>query len=196
MDRFEYVMVLISIIVGMSIAHVMLGVGGIIDRRAGGPPLKLSLAHGIWLAFVFGWCIQFWWWEFRFSEIVTEWTLGLYLFLVGYALALFLLTVILVPRSWDAVHDLDEYFLERRTWFYWTFAAVNVIDVFDAVLKGGTAYLMEDLGPSIWLLWLVSLVAIVVGLRTTRLRYHVLVAAAVFWAQVAQSFNDVPRLGF
>lgn len=79
LDRFEYVMVLISIIVGLSIAHVMLGVGGIIDRKTAGPPLRLGLAHGIWLAFVFLWSIQFWWWEFRFSEIVTDWTLGLYL---------------------------------------------------------------------------------------------------------------------
>ena len=41
-DQFEYVMVLVSIIVGLSIAHVLFGVGGIIDRRAGGPGIKLG----------------------------------------------------------------------------------------------------------------------------------------------------------
>ena len=41
MDRFEYVMVLISILVGLSIAHIMLGVGGLIDRRTGGPPINV-----------------------------------------------------------------------------------------------------------------------------------------------------------
>ena len=196
MDRFEYVMVLISIIVGLSIGHVMLGVGGIIDRRASAPPLKLGLAHGIWLAFVFVWTIQFWWWEFRFSEIVTEWTLGLYLFLVSYALALFLLSVILVPRSWDSVTDLDQFFLQRRVWFYWAFAGTNVIDVVDGFLKGGADYLLVDLGPSIWLLWLVSALAFVVGLRSTRLRHHEIAAATVFVSQLAQSFNDMPKLGF
>ena len=189
-------MVLISILVGLSIAHVMLGVGGLIDRRTGGPPIKLSAPHGIWLAFVFVWSIQFWWWEFRFSEIVTEWTLDLYLFLVTYALALFLLAVILVPRSWDGVADLDSYFLERRMWFYWAFLGATVIDVVDGLLKGGTAYIMEDLGPSTWLLWVLSAIACVVGLRSTRVRYHAIVAAAVFVAQLFQSFNDIPRLGF
>ena len=188
-------MVLISIIVGLSIAHVMLGVGGIIDRKTAGPPLKLGLAHGIWLAFVFLWSIQFWWWEFRFSEIIDEWTLGLYLFLIGYALTLFLLSVILVPRSWDAVSDLDDHFLERRVWFYWAFAAGSLIDVVDGLLKGGTTYI-EQLGPSIWILWFVSGAAILVGLRSKNLRHHEIAAAAVFVSQLLQQFDDVPNLGF
>lgn len=187
-------MVLISIIVGLSIANVMLGVGGIIDRRTAGPPLKLGLAHAIWLAFVFLWSIQFWWWEFRFSEIVTEWTLGLYLFLVSYALGLFLLSVILVPRTWEGTTDLDEYFLQRRGWFYWSFLGVNVIDVVDGLLKGGAAYI-EQLGPSIWLLWLVSAAAVLVGLRSDKLRHHEFAAAAVFVSQLAQQFDDAPVLG-
>ncbi len=34
MDQFEYVMVLVSIIIGLGIAHILLGLGGIIDRVA------------------------------------------------------------------------------------------------------------------------------------------------------------------
>ena len=34
MDQFEYVMVLVSIIIGLGIAHVLFGIGGIIDRLA------------------------------------------------------------------------------------------------------------------------------------------------------------------
>ena len=56
MDKFEYVMVLISIIIGLGIAHILLGIGGIIDRRVGkAEPLELSLAHAAWLGAVFGW---------------------------------------------------------------------------------------------------------------------------------------------
>ena len=32
MGQFEYVMVLVSIIVGLGIAHILLGIGGVIDR--------------------------------------------------------------------------------------------------------------------------------------------------------------------
>ena len=32
MDQFEYVMVLVSIIIGLGIAHILVGVGAIVDR--------------------------------------------------------------------------------------------------------------------------------------------------------------------
>jgi hypothetical protein len=195
MDRFEYVMVLISIIVGLSIANVLVGVGGMIDRKADGPPLRLGLAHGAWLAFVFWWTVQFWWWEFRFSELVEVWTLGLYLFLVGYAVALFLLVVVLVPRTWEGVDDLDAHFLQRRVWFYWGLGLVTVIDVVDGLLKGGPAYI-ADFGGWIWVLWGVTAVACVVGLTSTKLRHHRLAAVAAFACQVLSGFEDLPTLGF
>jgi len=94
MDRFEYVMVLVSIIVGLSIAHVLLSVGRLIDRWAEGAKVQLGWARAFWLGYVFLWTIQFWWWEFRFSELNPTWTLGLYLFLVSYSIVLFLLAVI------------------------------------------------------------------------------------------------------
>ena len=46
MDQFEYVMVLVSIIVGIGVAHILLGVGGIIDRVSRKDDrLELSLAQ-------------------------------------------------------------------------------------------------------------------------------------------------------
>ena len=91
MDQFEYVMVLVSIIVGLGIAHLLLGVGGIVDRVASGDrPLRSSVAYFSWLGVVFAWSVMFWWWEFKFSGFVAEWTIGLYFFLVIYAVTLFL----------------------------------------------------------------------------------------------------------
>lgn len=194
MDRFEYVMVLVSIIVGLSIAHVLVGVGGVVDRKASGPPLRLGAAHGAWLAFVFIWTIQFWWWEFRLSELVEEWTLGLYLFLVGYAVVLFLLAVILVPRTWEGVDDLDTYFLQRRVWFYWGLAIATVIDVIDGLFKGGAAY-VADTGAWIRVLWIVTAIACVVGLTSDKLRYHRLAGGASLASQILSGFEDLPTLG-
>ncbi|MEJ2535173.1 MAG: hypothetical protein P8008_06830, partial [Gammaproteobacteria bacterium] len=172
MDRFEYVMVLVSIIVGLSIAHMLVGVAGLIDRKASGREIRLSWAHSFWLGYVFLWTVQFWWWEFRFSEIVTEWTVGLYLFLVTYAITLFLIAAILVPRRWDSVKDLDEFFLERRVWFYWILLWGTLIDVVDGLLKGGSTYIIETLGWSIWPLWIAIFSAIVIGLRSRRAIHH------------------------
>jgi len=197
MDRFEYVMVLVSIIIGLGIAHVLVGVGGIIDRNSReAPRLRLSVTYGAWLAFTFSWLIQFWWWEYRFSELDPAWTLGLYLFLVTYAMALFLMAVILVPRSWDGVERLDDFFMQRRGWFYSILIVVTLLDVIDSLLKGGWSYVGDVLGPWTWTFWIVMVAVSAIGLRSRNRRYH-LVASLIllFWLQM-QAFADLSLLGF
>jgi len=196
MDRFEYVMVLISIIVGLGLAHVLLGVGGIIDRRAEGDrPLELSFAHAVWLAFVFVWMVQFWWWEYRFSELGVDWSMALYFFLVLYAVGLFLTAVVLVPRSWDRVESLGDYFLQRRVWFYSLLLLCTGIDVIDGYLKGGLEYLVGTLGPSTWLLWGLTIPVCIVGMRSARLRTHNIGAVSLISVQLTQGFLDLWTLG-
>ena len=196
MNRFEYVMVLISIIVGLGITNVLLGVGAIIDRRADGPALRIGRSHPVWLAFVFVWMVQFWWWEFRFSELRSEWPMGLYFFLVAYAVAVFLLAVILVPRRWEAVVDLDVYFLKRRRWFYALLFVATWLDVADGWLKGGNRYLIEDLGLLTWVLWAAQLTAAVVGTRSEKVRTQEILAITCLVLEVVQGFVTLPVLGF
>jgi hypothetical protein len=53
-------MVLVSIINGLGIAHILLGVGGIMDRISGrGERLELGVAHAFWLEFCFEWMVMF-----------------------------------------------------------------------------------------------------------------------------------------
>lgn len=195
MAQFEYVMVLISIIIGLGIAHQLLGLAGIVDRLVSpGRPLGLNVAHLAWLGVVFSWTVMFWWWEFRFAEFVTEWTIGLYFFLVLYAVALFLLAALLVPQSWDEVHDLGHYFVERRTWFYSLLFAANGLDIVDTWLKGGVANLQNT--PAItYAIWGAIAVASVIGVRTKALRTHNLLGVVVFVLQVMTGFAALPRLG-
>ncbi len=78
MDQFEYVMVLVSIIVGLGIANILLGIGAIVDRvsRKEGR-LEPSWAHAMWLLYCFTWLVMFWWWEYRFSSESGGLDLGL-----------------------------------------------------------------------------------------------------------------------
>jgi hypothetical protein len=88
-DQFQHVMVLTSIIIGLGITYILIGVGSIIERLSGhGARLRLSWAHGIWVAFLFVWMMSFWWWEFRLLLLLKTWTLGHYFFIVIYAVPL------------------------------------------------------------------------------------------------------------
>jgi hypothetical protein len=114
-DQFQHVMVLTSIIIGLGITNVLLGVSGAIERYTEGDrPLQLSWASAFWLAQVFLWMILFWWWEFRLVDILKHWTLWNYLLIICYAVALFLLVALLIPKDWDKVDNLNAYFLSKR----------------------------------------------------------------------------------
>ena len=189
MDQFEYIMVLVSIIVGLGIAHILLGIGGIIDRLSRkNDRLELSLAHAAWLAFCFLWLVMFWWWEYRFSTRVSDWTMGLYLFLICYAVALFLFQALLVPRTWDGVTSLKEYFLERRAWFYSLLAFVTMLDLFDSYLKGGFEYILET-GYFAMAFPVATIPVVIIGIRTANIRIHNIMATIFFGWQVLIGFG-------
>ena len=166
MEHFEYVMVLISIIIGLGIAHILLGLGGLVDRLTGrGEPIRLSVAHAAWLGNTFIWLVMFWWWEFRLDVLWEDWTVGHYSFLVLYSVVLFLICVILVPKSWDGVTDLGEFFVQRRAWFYSAFLVSTMVDVVDSYLKGGMEYILVTTGAWTWTYWLATAATCLVGIR-------------------------------
>jgi len=194
MDQFEYVMVLVSIIVGLGIAHILLGIGGIIDRLSRKEDrLELSLAHASWLGFCFLWLVMFWWWEYRFSSRVTDWTMGLYLFLIGYAVILFLLQAVLIPRTWDGVTSLKDYFLERRAWFYSFLLVATIVDQFDGYFKGGLQY-MSDLGVVNFAFAAVTIPVVIIGLITTKIRIHNIMGMVFCGWQILLGFGNIETL--
>ena len=197
MNQFEYVMVLVSIIIGLGITHVLFGISGVVDRISRRKAdLELSVAHAAWLGFCLSWMVMFWWWEYRFASRVNDWTIGLYLFLVIYSITLFLMSAILVPRSWEGIRSLKEYFLERRVWFYSLLLLATVLDVCDAYLKGGVGYLLENQGVLIWAYWLASIPVAIVGISSSRLQVHNFMGIMFLCWQVAIGFGVTPMLRF
>ena len=189
MNQFEHVMVLVSIIIGLGITHILLGISGIIDRLSRKDDrLELSLAHASWLGFCFIWLVMFWWWEYRFSTRVSDWTMGLYLFLICYAVTLFLLQAVLIPRTWDGVTSLKDYFLERRVWFYSILLFARILDQFDSYLKGGLDYILQT-GVVNLALAAATIPVVIIGIRSTNMRFHNIMATIMLGWQALLGFN-------
>lgn len=137
MEPFEYVMVLISIVIGLALTHILSALGSAVHRLRGhGPPIRLEPIYLLWIGFLFTWLISFWWWEFKFQDLDIEWTFGLYLFIVSYAIWLFVLSVVLVPDRMEGVRDSFEYFVDGRRWFFGALLITIGLDVADSFLKG------------------------------------------------------------
>jgi hypothetical protein len=192
MGSFEYVMVLVSIVIGLAVTHLLNGLAGAVHRiRGHGEPLRLEAVYLLWVGFVLTWLISFWWWEFKFQEIEGEWSFGLYLFVISYAVALFLLAAVLVPNRMAGVVDSYSYFMDGRKWFFWGVLVVIGLDTVDSFLKG-TEW---GLRPFYLFQSGVLVSAALAGLISRRRVVQLAAAIAAFTVQLVYMFREVGVLG-
>jgi hypothetical protein len=192
MSQFEYAMVLVSIIVGLGITHILSALGTAVQRLQGyGPGIRLELAYLSWVGYVFGWLVSFWWFEFKWSELRPEFDVGLFLFLMLYAVLLFSLTIVLVPHRLAIVADSWAYFSSIRKWFFSGLLLVNAVDLVDTFMKG----IDWGLRPSYLFLWSLVTLAGIAGLKSRTRAVQATLGVSLFLAQIAFSFTDLGVLG-
>lgn len=183
MSFFEYVAVLVSIIVALGIAQILSGVARTIERP---PGQKVYWVHLVWAAWLFVFLIFFWWFEFRLNAL-EEWTFYAYLILVLYATLLYLLSAILFPsREHDGI-DFEERFFARRRWYFGLLFLLPVIDTLDTLLKGEGH--LWDLGPRYLIINVVFASAFLGGMATASRRFHALIAVLYLVAQLEWIFE-------
>ena len=192
MDTFSYVMTLVAIIVGLGITHILSGLGHAIQRLSGhGAPIRLESVYLYWVSNIFIWLISFWWFEYKFYDLQTEWTFGLYTFIVLYAVFLYMVAVVLVPVTMSEMHDSYEYFMNKRKWIFSFFILLFIIDTIDTFLKGWDwgirpIYIMQT--TALFITYLVGLIA-------NGRRVQLTNAIVAFIIQFGFMFLELTRLG-
>jgi len=121
MQLFEFLMVLVSIIVGLGIATLLTGIASLIRVRGS---IRPYWVHTVLVALVFLAHAQVWWESWGLSR-APEWSfLGL-LMMLGTPVCLFLISQLLFPESSSGV-DLAEYYFQnsRIIWLLGAGAAI------------------------------------------------------------------------
>jgi hypothetical protein len=103
MSRFEYLSVLVSIVIALGIAEVTISWGRLLQRRR---EVTFSWLHAYWSLFTLFLMVQLWWgfWNFRTVEV---WSFGALLAVVTESITLVLCALLLVPRVQDVDATLD-----------------------------------------------------------------------------------------
>ena len=161
MTTFEYLAVLISIIVGLGITHLLGGIARFIHHP---DRYKFFWIHLVWVWFVFLYMLAFWWAQLWMNR-VEEWNSHLYAFLVLFSVLLYLLCVIITPPDSPNGLDLREYFFSKRKWFFGVFLATLFVNLLDGLIKDQTSTPM-------YFPFLLTLGA----LLTKNMKYHAAVA--------------------
>jgi hypothetical protein len=186
MSQFEYLSVLVSLILGLGIAHLLLGVGGMIHRRREAKPDPI---HLLWVGAVF-WTLVLNWWVFFQSQSTEVWSFDYFLVVIVWAVLFFLLAVILFPPDVTEDQDYAEVFERNRGWFLGVFAATSFADILLTAFRG------DLLDPPIYLPFVLHFAVLgVIGMFVKSRRFHVILAGYVLgvgltWSLVVRRFLE------
>lgn len=131
MDIFEYIGVLVSVIMGLGITHLVTGTSKLIQHRS---EVRLYVPHMLWTLNILIFILLIWWGMFNWSSHET-WFAYEYLFIALYAIVMFFLASLLYP--WDMAKDIDvrAHFFGNRTWFFGVLLVAWTIDLLATLVK-------------------------------------------------------------
>lgn len=128
---FEYLTVLISVVIGLSVTSFLTNVVRIIHLRG---DVTISWVQLLWSATILIWTIAFWWFTFVLAD-QQQWTYPLFIFLLAYSTLLFFLMALLFPEGVPADHNYRTQFMRNRVWFFGVLLLFLCVDVIDYLVK-------------------------------------------------------------
>jgi len=127
MTFFEYMMVMVSLIMALALSHVMRASSDILTNP------KRYWVHIVWVLVFLCWILQGWWalWDLR---TVTDWTFIKYMSMFPFPLLLFVTGSILVPSNRPVTIDWKSHFDDHKTWFFSAMILVQIESVLTPIL--------------------------------------------------------------
>jgi hypothetical protein len=120
----------VSVIIGLAVTHLVLGLVGLIQTRG---ETKIYWVHLAWVAFVMLWVIEFWWFFFAWQGL-AEWSIDQFRLFLAYALTLSVAAGLLFPVR-GTVPDYKAFFFEHTRWFFALLVLNNALDVVEVYRK-------------------------------------------------------------
>jgi hypothetical protein len=133
MHAFDYLSVLLSIVLGLGMTQLLSAVARWLELRH---EVKPYLPAGIWAAFLMIVLVQTWWSMFGMRNI-PEWSFLQFCVVLAQPVLLFLLTALVLPGPQSEVRDLEAFFFQHRTWFFGLLMAMLVASVSKDLVLGG-----------------------------------------------------------
>lgn len=185
MEIFEYLMVMVAIILGIGVTQALRGLSKI---TRGSKPF---VAVTIWASTLFYLHIQVWWGLWDLSAVET-WNQAYYYYVVSIPCALFAATELLLPLGSSPEIDWQSHFFSVRKWFF----GVLVFFVTISILES-RVLLSIPLTHPYRLFQVVTLSAVVAGLMTKNPRAHVWISVTFIFSSLAAQalFRLLPGLG-
>jgi len=186
---FEYLTVFVSVVVGLAITQLLTHLVRIIHQRH---HCRVYWVHLIWALNIFIWTIAYWWFTFSMAHIEV-WTLGLFVFVLIYAILLYVLMALLFPEDVELDEDYRILFYRNQRWFFGVLFLFLSVDLIDFWVKLETGSDVVTIGPYLaFILPLISMASVAVFSKNQR--FHQIFACVFLLWVSAFSVITLPPL--
>jgi hypothetical protein len=138
-DAFNYVAVLVSIIIGLAATRLLSGMSEML--QAANRP-RIYWIHVMWLLTLFMEVLLFWWMLYRW-HYTANWTFFLFVWVTHPSILLYLASAVLFPGELETSGSSSwrDYYYKNRRSFFLIFGAIAPLDIVDTLLKGKQHFL-------------------------------------------------------
>jgi len=184
MSSFEFIVALMSIIIGLGVTNLLAGAGRAFYRRRQNP---IDEVHIVFTAATLLLLVLQWWVTFKWNTQVN-WSFDEFLVLIVWTISLYMLTVFLYPPDLSEGEEHGDRFHRNRTGYYSTFLTMCLLDIAQTAIRG-------DVFHPVWYLPFVSQYALLAsaGLIARRRGYNrffawYLLSTLLIWALVVRRY--------
>ena len=160
MDIFEYLMVMVAIILGLGVTQILRGLSKI--ARSEYPSSIVTT----WAALLFILHVQLWWAFWDLGQ-VEQWTQAYFILLIAIPCGLFAMTELLLPMGSTPETDWQAHFFSIRVWYFRLFLLFVVLATLNSWV-----FLDTPLTHPYRIAQVLQMALALVALRTTNLRTH------------------------
>ena len=163
---FTYLGVLISVILGLALTHLLVGVSKMIQLRES---VRVYWVQVVWTINVILYVLALWWGMFWWNKLQV-WTIEEFLFIMAYSIVVFMLASLLFPWDFAAGLDLEQHFFANKAWFFGIFLTATLLDIPETLQKGVSH--LRDVPRQYVIFIPISLGILITGLFSSNRRVH------------------------
>ena len=129
MDLFEYLVVMVSIVLGLGVTQVLRGLGKVVRSHSRFPPVI------IWAILLFYLHVQVWWGMWDLSE-VTSWNMFSFYLVIAIPCSMFAAVELLLPLNSGDHTDWEAHFFTVRNWFLGAICLFSIVAIMTTYYLG------------------------------------------------------------
>ena len=175
MQAFEYLGVLVSVVIGLAMTHLVLGIIRVIHSRKS---TVVYWVHLLWVFNVLYLLLGFWWFFFAWQSL-PEWSRAAFYLFIAYALSLTIAAGLLFPLTGSVSH-FKKFFFEHSRWFFGSMILANLLDVIEVTAKA--SYGIRPVPEIYFPFMAIVFLGLAIAMFTSNRRIHGAFAILYFFA--------------